>query len=59
MSSIIYIKFSHDLPTKAQNELRYRMELAQWKIYWRQAEAEKDYDWQDRLQLDYERVGLP
>lgn len=35
------------------------MELAQWKIYWREAEAEKDYDRMDRLQLDYERVGLP
>lgn len=59
MSSVIHIRFSHDLPTRAQNELRGRMEMAQWKQYWREAEAEKDYDRMDRLQVDYERVGLP
>lgn len=59
MNNVIYIRFSHDLPTSKQNELRYRMELAQWKAHWREAEATFDYDAMDRLQVEFERVGLP
>lgn len=56
---VIEIRFSEDLPTKAQNRLRYAMEMGQWRRRWREAEAAKDYYAMDRLQLDYERVGLP
>lgn len=57
--NVVHIRFSHDLPTRAQNELRGRMEMGQWRRRWREAEAEKDYRAMDLLQLDYERVGLP
>ena len=56
---IIEIKFSRDLPTLKQNELRYRMEMAQWKKAWREAKMAEDYVAMDWLQYKYERVGLP
>lgn len=56
---VIEIKFSTDLPTRKQNELRYRMELAAWKRRWREAETNRDYVRMDWLQMEYERVGLP
>lgn len=56
---IIYIKLSEDLPTKAQNALRYSIELGIWRKCWREAEESNDYNKMDRLQLDYELVGLP
>lgn len=56
---IIHIRFGYDLPTRAQNELRYRLEMERWKRAWRDAESSSDYDQMDRLQIEYERVGLP
>lgn len=57
--SVIRIHLHEDLPTTLQNKLRYRIELGLWRKQWREAEAAKDYDRMDRLQIDYERVGLP
>ncbi len=57
--NVVHIRFSHDLPTRTQNELRGRMEMAEWKRRWREAEAEGDHYLMDRLQEDYEWVGLP
>jgi len=59
MSNVIEIKFSHDLPTKKQNELRYRLELAKWKEDWRIAESIEDYKKMDELNASYDMVGLP
>lgn len=56
---IVYITLSEDLPTKAQNKLRYQIELGLWRQRWRKAVAEDDWKAMDDLQLDYERVGLP
>jgi hypothetical protein len=56
---VIPITLSEDLPTKAQNKLRYAIELGIWRQKFREAEQAKDYDTMDRLNLDYERVGLP
>lgn len=59
MGEVINIRLSYDLPTRKQNELRYNLEMARWKALWREAEEAKDYDRMDRLQIDYEMVGLP
>lgn len=59
MTNIIQIKFGHDLPTRKQNELRYRMELARWKEDWRIAEAMRDYLRMDELNHSFNMVGLP
>lgn len=56
---IIEIKFGCDLLTVNQNELRYRMELAAWKMAWREAELNEDYIAMDWLNIRYESVGLP
>jgi hypothetical protein len=57
--NVIHVKLSQDLPTKAQNKLRYAIELGIWREAWREAEATNDYQWMDYLQRSYERVGLP
>jgi hypothetical protein len=57
--SVIVIKFGEDLPTRNQNKLRYRMELARWKAEWRDAESCGDYSKMDYLNSSYEMVGLP
>ena len=59
MSDVVQIKLSEDLPTKAQNKLRYAIELGMWRKRWREAEVAKDYVAMDWLQYEYERVGLP
>lgn len=56
---IISIRTSEDLPTVAQNKLRYAIELGRWRRDWREAEQTQDFERLDRLQLAYERVGLP
>ncbi len=56
---IIEIKLHEDLPTKAQNKLRYAIELGLWQVEWREAEATQDYDRMDRLNQSYNSVGLP
>jgi len=43
MINVIQIKFSEEMPTKKQNELRHRMELARWKEEWRIAESQGDW----------------
>jgi hypothetical protein len=53
MTNIIQIKFGQDLPTKNQNELRYRMELARWKEEWRIAESMGD--WVSMSYLNWQR----
>lgn len=57
--NVIYIVLGVDLPTSAQNALRYAIELGRWRAKWRRAQRDKDYDAMDRLQVDFERVGLP
>jgi hypothetical protein len=59
LTNVIHIRFHEDLPTRLQNELRYRMELASWRSRWREAEAQLDYIRLDWLQMEYERIGLP
>ena len=44
---------------RLMNELRYRMEMAEWKLSWREAEKAKDYDSMDRLDIRYNYIGLP
>ena len=56
---IIHIKLLEDLPTKAQNALRYAIELGNWRRSWREAELDEDFIRMDWLQIEYERVGLP
>lgn len=59
MANIIHIYFSEDLPTRKQNQLRYRMELAAWKAKWRDAEKSMDFDQMDYLSKTYEMLGMP
>lgn len=56
---VIDIRKSYDLPTAAQNRLRYAIELGEWRCQWREAVREQDFERMDRLQEDFERVGLP
>ena len=57
--TVILIVFGTDLPTENQNKLRAKMHLASWKAKWRKAEEEKDSEAMDRLDAQYEMVGLP
>ncbi len=57
--SIIEVRLYEDLLTRKQNELRYRLELAQWRKAWREAELDKDYSRMDWLDREFEKVGLP
>jgi len=57
--TVIQIKFSEDLPTKKQNELRIRMELARWKEEWRIAESQGDWIGMGYLNWRYNFIGLP
>lgn len=59
MGEVIHIRFSEDLGSQKKNELRYRMELAEWKKRWREAVDLQDYEWMDRLDREYQKVGLP
>lgn len=59
MGDVIRIYLCEDLPTDAQNKLRVRMEEARWRERWRRAKAENDYDTMDRLQREWEMLGLP
>lgn len=56
---VIDIRKSCDLPTAAQNRLRYAIELGEWRCQWREAVRKQDFERMDRLQKDFERVGLP
>ena len=57
--TVIQIKFSEDLPTKKQNELRARMELANWKEAYRLAESENDWIQMGYLNWQRNFIGLP
>lgn len=59
MTNIIEIKLSTNLPTKKQNELRVRMELARWKEDWRIAESMGDHLRLNELSRSYNYIGLP
>jgi hypothetical protein len=56
MTNIIRIAFNEDLPTKKQNELKARMELARWKEDWRIAESMGD--WVSMSYLNWQRNFL-
>lgn len=56
---VIKIKFSRDLATDNQNELRYRMELAAWKQEQREAKANEDFAKLEYLERSFEYLGLP
>ena len=57
--NVIHIRFSEDLDSPLKNRLRYRMELAEWKREWREAEAAGNYAALDRLDRQYDYLGLP
>ncbi len=57
--TVIHITLGEELPTIAQNKLRANLHMAQWKASWRRAIAEKDSDAMDRLDKQYEMVGMP
>lgn len=68
--NVIHIRFSEDLvgsspaSSRLLNALRYRMEMAAWKLRNRRARPTEDpdtWDWDalDQLDRDYEMVGLP
>jgi hypothetical protein len=57
--NVIEIRFHEALPTKNQDKLRCRMELAVWRARWRKAKEEKDYHTMAALDREYELVGLP
>jgi len=59
MNNVIRIEASEDLGTRARNALRYAIELGMWRRAHREALAEEDYAELDRLDRDFERVGLP
>lgn len=56
---VIYIKLSEDLPTRAQNRLRYAIELGNWRRRWRVATEANDHNTLDWLDREFEKVGLP
>lgn len=68
--NIIHIKFGENLEgvtplqSRLLNELRYRMEMCEWKRKYRLARLTDDpetWDWSalDRLDREYEMIGLP
>lgn len=68
--NVIHIKFSEDLEgvtplqSRLLNELRYRMEMCEWKRKNRLARPTEDpdtWDWDalEGLDREFERVGLP
>lgn len=56
---VIEIRLHEDLPTRNQNKLRYRIEMGIWLAKMRKAKEEKDYDEMDRLDQQYNLIGLP
>jgi uncharacterized protein YehS (DUF1456 family) len=59
MGVVIHIRLHEDLGCPELNKMRYNMEMAIWLKKWRKAMSKKDHDMMDRLNSDYERVGLP
>jgi hypothetical protein len=57
--SVIEIRLHESLPTNKQNELRYRLELADWRAKLRKAQEEGDYERMDELDREFELLGLP
>jgi len=59
MGDVIMISFSVDLPTRNQNLLRARMEFKAWSDRRDDAMMRDDYETLDRLDREYEMIGLP
>jgi len=59
MGDLILISFGVDLPTRNQNLLRARMEFKAWRDRRDQAMFDDDYDTLDRMDKEYELIGLP
>lgn len=57
--SVIEVRFGEDLATSSLNRLRTRMELGDWRRRWRDAVEREDYETMDRLDKEFDRVGLP
>lgn len=56
---VINIRLSEDLPTYAQNKLRYAIEMGIWRGKWRKAVEEDDSEAMEALDRQYDLVGLP
>ena len=56
---VIRIKFREDLVCPKLNRLRSIMELGAWRAKWREAREANDWDAMDRLDKEYDMVGLP
>ena len=59
MSELILISFGVNLPTRNQNLLRARMEFKTWRDRRDDAMMRDDYETLDRLDREYEMIGLP
>lgn len=67
MGSVIHIALHEDLPTKAQNQMRYRIEMGIWQTERRRLKAlananpDDEAVWHaiDQHDRSYEMVGLP
>lgn len=59
MSNVILITFHEDLGSALKNKLRGKMEYAAWRKEWIAAEAAGDYWKLDRLDEQYNMIGLP
>jgi len=65
-NNVIHIKLHQDLSIgrpgrlgKLLNQMRCNMELAQWRTKARKINEQEDWDSLDRLQAEYETIGLP
>jgi hypothetical protein len=58
-TSIVQIQLYEELPTRAQNRLRYAIQMGMWLQEWRKAKETSNYAAMDRLDREYELVGLP
>ena len=59
MSNVIHIEFFTDLRTNDLNQMRFRMEMCQWKSQFRKAQEEGNFEAMDQLNLSFDMVGLP
>ena len=65
MKNVIRIKFSEDLQgvtpeqSRLLNQMRAGMEYREWRVRRDQAMFDDDYDTLDRMDKEYELIGLP
>lgn len=57
--NVIRITLYEDLGSDFLNNLRCRMQMAEWRGKWLKAQSEQDFDAMDQLDKQYEMVGLP